>query len=153
MNASTTLPALVLGMRSDEWATALYASDMPTRRGEHSPDQIAAWIVQGVERLGGEVATWQRSQDFLKVLDIRDNARYEAERRRLFPKPRRHDRARGAAYGLCLDLEKAGVRRHFPTVRVFLPVDELGDLYSVEVPARDVEMRRRIAVERAGRAA
>lgn len=152
MNAST-VPALVLGMPSNEWATALYASDMPTRRGEHSADQIAAWIVQGVERLGGEVATWQRSQEFLKVLDIRDDTQRNAEWRRLFPKLRREQWARDLAYRLSLDLRKAGVDRFFPKVRLLLPADGLGDLYSVEVPARDVEMRRRIAAEQAGRAA
>ncbi|QFR02712.1 hypothetical protein F9278_21665 [Streptomyces phaeolivaceus] len=31
---------------------ALYASDMPTRRRYGSKEQVRAWVVQGVERLG-----------------------------------------------------------------------------------------------------
>lgn len=152
MSASTTLPALVLGMPHGEWVAALYASDMPTKYGEHSPDQVAAWIVQGVERLGGEVEAW-RMQEETSRLPLGGSAEGAAAWRRLWPKPRRHQRAADLAYGLGHHLRDTGIERRFPTVRVYLPVDEFGDLYSVEVPARDVEMRRRIAVERAGRAA
>lgn len=152
MNASTTLPAIVLGMPHGEWVAALYASDMPTKYGEHSPDQVTAWIVQGVERLGGEVETWRICEETAR-LPLDGSAEGTAGWCRLWPKPRRHQRAADLAYGLGHHLRDAGVRRRFPMVRVFLPVDELGDLYSVEVPARDVEMRRRIAIEQAGRAA
>ncbi|MFG2219553.1 hypothetical protein ACGFN1_32755 [Streptomyces sp. NPDC048685] len=37
-----------------ERAVALYASDMPSGRRRHSPEQLREWIVQGVERLGLE---------------------------------------------------------------------------------------------------
>lgn len=37
-----------------ERAVALYASDMPSGRRRHSPEQVRDWIVQGVERLGLE---------------------------------------------------------------------------------------------------
>ncbi|WP_327272934.1 hypothetical protein OG609_12925 [Streptomyces sp. NBC_01224] len=35
-----------------ERAVALYASDMPSGRRRHSPEQLRDWIAQGIERLG-----------------------------------------------------------------------------------------------------
>ncbi|MGJ6968771.1 hypothetical protein ACSDR0_43390 [Streptosporangium sp. G11] len=145
--AALAVPAAILAMPNGEWAMALYASDMPTRRGDHTAEQIAAWIVQGVERLGGEVAVWQRSQEFAKALDIRDQAKRSAAWKRLFPKPRREDRARGLAYGLSLDLRQAGVQRRFPMVLVDHGTDEIGQHWASEVPARDVEMYERATGE------
>lgn len=45
---------LVKNLTGSERAVALYASDMPSVRRRHSPEQVREWIVQGVERLGLE---------------------------------------------------------------------------------------------------
>lgn len=139
------LPAVVAGMTNGEWAAALYHSDMPARRSGHTPDQLVTWIVQGTARLGGEVEVWRIDWELRRVFDQHQPADWDARERLLFGKPRRLDQARGEAFGLSLALGEAGVRRRFPTVRVFLPPDEeFGDVYSVEIPARDVEMARRL---------
>ncbi|MGW0073233.1 hypothetical protein ACWDUI_37925 [Streptosporangium sandarakinum] len=145
--AAPAVPDTVMAMTSSEWSTALYASDMPTRGGEHTAEQVSAWIVQGVERLGGDVAVWQRTRDFVRVLDIRDDAERARAWRALFPKVRRQDRANDVAWRLCKDLREAGVRRFFPRVKVDLGTDEIGQRWTVEMLARDVEMHERATGE------
>ncbi|WP_405902700.1 hypothetical protein OG696_11080 [Streptomyces sp. NBC_00656] len=49
----TTLD-VVMGLTGSERAVALYASDMPSGRRRHTSEQVRAWIVQGVDRLGAE---------------------------------------------------------------------------------------------------
>ncbi|MFV6030806.1 hypothetical protein [Streptomyces sp. NPDC056264] len=46
------LPAAVEELTGGERAVALYASDMPAGRRRVTSEQVRAWIVQGLERLG-----------------------------------------------------------------------------------------------------
>ncbi|MER5647291.1 hypothetical protein [Streptosporangium sp. NPDC002524] len=143
--AAPTVPAAVLAMPMQEWAVALYASDMPTRRGDHTPEQTIAWILQGLERLG-EVEVWRRDWQSRK-LGATNTPGDESAWRRLWPKPSRLRRAVGQAFMLSGALEEAGVRRRFPTVLVDHGTDEIGQHWASEVPARDVEMHERTTGE------
>lgn len=139
------LPADVMAMTDLEWMTALYASDMPAYRpAEHSPEQVAEWIAQGIERLGGELRVWQRTMEFRRALCLRDDAKRVAEWSRVFPKPRRQDRASDVASDLAHALRAAGVRRVFPTTEILAFVDEIGSPWYERVPVRDVEMHERL---------
>lgn len=135
----TALPAAVLSMPTGEWVVALYASDMPTKRGSHAPEQVAAWIEQGTERLGGELEVWRRARDARRAAQRRHIEDVYAGERQLFPKPRRYQRAIDEAHGLAFALEQAGVIRTFPSTTVWLCNDQLGETFTVKVPARDVE--------------
>lgn len=144
------IPALVLGMPPAEWTVALYASDMPNLDGEHSAEQIAAWIAQGAEQLG-EVEVWWRHRETLRLVEDTSDAG-NAAWRRLWPKPRRYERAGDVAYRLRCMLRDAGVRlpvQRKVSVPVVIVDDDLGDSYSVEVYARDLEMAERRAAEQA----
>lgn len=143
-----TLPTLVAGMPPREWAVALYASDMPTLRADHEPAQVVAWIVQGVERLGGELAVWQRERAWRHALDWHHQADREEVERRLFSKPRRLNRAHREALALFNALHRAGAARTFPMVEVALPPLECDagyETWTVEVPERDLKMAERLA--------
>ena len=144
-HAVDAFPALVLGMPYVEWPSALYVSDMPTRPGEHSPEQIAAWIVQGTERRGGEVEVWWHQHQFSEVLSRRKRtAEDDAEWRRLWPSGRRHNQAWELTRTLDDFLKAASVRRpFFPNVTVSMGTDEMGQHWAVEVPKRDLEMHAR----------
>lgn len=142
-HATDAFPALVLGMPYVEWPSALYVSDMPTRPGEHSPEQIAAWIVQGTERRGGEAEVWWHQHQFGEVLSRRKRtAKDDAEWDRLWPSARRHNQAWELTYALDAFLKAADIRRPiFRDVLVDLGTDELGQHWSVKVPERDLEMQ------------
>jgi hypothetical protein len=136
------LPALVAEMPHEEWSAALCASDMPTRRGEFSPEQVAAWIVQGTERMGGEVAVWWHHKQTLHALGD-DTAAGDAEWRRLWPNRQRQRTAEDLMWKLHAFLRGEGVRPLFPTVLVPFCVDELGRTWSTQERVRDLEMRER----------
>lgn len=139
------VPAVVMAMPSQEWAVALYASDMPTRYGKHSHEQVIAWILQGIERLG-EVEVWRRDWQSRKIAATR-TPQAAAAWRRLWPKISRQNRAVGQAFALAADLQDAGVTRRFPMVLVDLGTDEMGQHWTSEAPARDVEMHERTTGE------
>ncbi|MBF8187463.1 hypothetical protein ITP53_17320 [Nonomuraea sp. K274] len=142
---------LTLRLPYGELAVALYASDMPTRRlpaRDIALEQVAAWVARGVERLGGEVKVWwldfQSRQLGIRLSEAGATTSQErTEYRALWPQPRREDSALSLAYVVCDLLRQAGHDRRFPSVQVELPMG--GEVYSVKVPARDIEMAARLA--------
>jgi hypothetical protein len=131
---------------------------MPHRKPEAltypEPDQIAAWVEQGVERLGGEIAVWRHVYDrFRFIVSVQDKKTLSpedrAEFRRWIPNQRRDDRAHALAYRLGHALEAAGVVRNFPSrlVEVGYCEDLTGEYYGGTimewVPIRDLEMVKR----------
>ncbi|MFE1204118.1 hypothetical protein ACFW5V_20760 [Streptomyces sp. NPDC058762] len=60
----------VTALTGPERTVALYASDMPNRRRNHGPQELRAWIAQGVERLGVDtVRQWARFYAGHRVLE------------------------------------------------------------------------------------
>ncbi len=148
--SAANIPGSVLGMPQAEWVEALGASNMP-RQGDHTPEQIASWIVQGTGRLGGDLAVWERARQTDRLL-FRPWGQVKAEWKALWPSLRRFERAHDLSRALRVALMREGALPEFPTVTVDLDPDELGDFYSVEVPVRDLEMARRRTAALAGAA-
>ncbi|YCK39707.1 hypothetical protein ACNF49_38320 [Actinomadura sp. ATCC 39365] len=106
MTAITAVRPVGAGERDlGQCIVALYASDMPSRRGEWTHEQLAAWVAQGIERLGGEDRV--RELDLLATLIVRTTdwragacPEDHPEWRRLWPKPRRRLVASDLAYDL-----------------------------------------------------
>ncbi|MFI6513902.1 hypothetical protein ACIBCT_40420 [Streptosporangium sp. NPDC050855] len=140
---SRSLPAVVLRMRNSEWSVALSASDMPsTGLAHYSPEQLAEWVSQGVDRLGGEVETWYLDRHTGRLFHD-DSPEARAEWKAFWGGRRRFDTALGQAFSLMRALDLAGVKRSFPTVP--MPIDTEDGIIHFSVPERDVEMARRRA--------
>jgi hypothetical protein len=85
-------PVDVRDLTGSERAVALYASDMPSGRRRHADEQVRAWIVQGVGRLGMEEL--RRRALFLRgwrLLDLDGlvTPQVQARHEQRFPKPGR----------------------------------------------------------------
>ncbi|WP_329560126.1 hypothetical protein OG711_21835 [Streptomyces uncialis] len=58
-------------LTSAERTVALYVSGMPNQRRRCTPEQLAAWLVQGVERLGmNEMRRWARFYSGHRALEV-----------------------------------------------------------------------------------
>ncbi|WP_233450292.1 hypothetical protein [Streptomyces acidiscabies] len=92
----------VSGLTGAERTVALYASDMPNGRRRHTKDEIRAWIVQGVGRLG-TAETRRRAKFFRGHLLLRLNGlvttQIQARHEQSFPLPKRLRKAETEAAG------------------------------------------------------
>ncbi|MFJ2166441.1 hypothetical protein [Streptomyces griseofuscus] len=82
----------VTDLTGAERTVALYVSDMPNQRRRHTKEQLAAWIAQGVERLGLDEVRQQasfyaghRALECSRVVTVPVQALHEQR----FPKQRR----------------------------------------------------------------
>ncbi|MFI9211540.1 hypothetical protein ACIGW7_25885 [Streptomyces sp. NPDC053253] len=94
----------VSALTGSERTVALYASDMPDRfrAGSVEPSQVAAWIVQGAERIGleelhrrAEFFYGHRLLEMSNLVPVDVQARHEQQ----YPKARRLFRAHQTAAG------------------------------------------------------
>ncbi|WP_431916331.1 hypothetical protein [Nonomuraea jabiensis] len=155
--APASVPAAELAVRLDcaELARALYASDMPSdiptgiRRSGITLEQVLAWVQQGTERLGGEPEVWWLAKQDLRLgralaRGDKPTKSQRAERRQLWPDPKREDQARGLGMFLGHWLAQAGYRwQSRVTVWVRVPgADDggMGYYHEAEVAVRDLEM-------------
>ncbi|MFF4756056.1 hypothetical protein ACWD5R_36945 [Streptomyces sp. NPDC002514] len=102
VTVEATTPIDVRDLTGAERTVALFASDMPSARRRHTKDQIRAWIVQGVERLGMDEV--QRRAEYLRgwrLLDLEGlvTAQIQALHEQRFPRPRRLNNAETEAAG------------------------------------------------------
>lgn len=162
----TSISDMVKEMGYGELAIALAASDMNTTilRGDQGRDvptaQLAAWVEQGTERLGGDLAVWQLFQQELqangRLLGDRETDADRALYRRLWSNKTRERVCRNLGYRLGFALKKTGRSDNWRTVDVPVQVTNDGpgdwsfDVMVRRVRVRDLEMAAR---ERAGRVA
>ncbi|WP_017558822.1 hypothetical protein [Nocardiopsis baichengensis] len=149
--------SLTLGERD----LALAASDMPTRRVDRNEAlgkprggipipanpraaaTAAAWIAQGVERLGGELRVWQLDRD-------RRNANEHARRTGDFSRAKAFDKAHGGrrlGSGVGYSLTNWAGQASHPDRRqvlVWTPADD-GAMWGAPMTFREARMRAELA--------
>lgn len=133
-----------LGLRipAEELAVALYMSDMPDRRPKGDTwtlVQLAAWVHDGIETLGGITQVWHTAYRVQRAAKAGDWMEY----RLFWDDSRREKTARQAA----AQITASGTYDYQPKlVQVVIASCDAGHEWTIDLDARDVRFAARLGV-------
>ncbi len=128
----------------NELAIALYVSDMPSREPEEAPwtlGQLAGWVRQGVDRLGGDTGVWLIAHSSAQAVLAQDWAAYRV----IWPDRRRKELAYKLADRI---MDRANGYTYKPALLWVLVAvcDVDGSQYHRQIDARDARFAAELGV-------